>query len=464
MDVTPRKQNYIQTNDTTYSGSVQQNGELFLTVDITQADPGSFFVLELHADGSDVILDQSFDVCSVQTHDGRLKTILDQRYLLVVAYKDTKASLIVNPVYDIVHDYEPPQGEILKIWAFGDTHHQSNGNELQLACGQVDGIDWDFAINVGDNIRADLVGESYWVNYINQYNGFTNKSRSQVYEVIGNHDKTVQSNPNGADYLFKKYCSPIPGDNNYFIDQPFTPTGNYLQYSFNVGNVVVVTLGDYNSGPPPGGEDGVAGSPPANFRATGNIKRSDWDVFKQTIIDNIGKIIIVATHIGIKDTTVGTGYKEFRAALHQSNSYSYGENDVNDSDRRGYISMIDNEETNFDGQTGDSDQTNEIKSFFEQYGEHIALVISGHYHARLNDSWNNRGVLEQKYNTHFLNVCPMNTKVSLIPNTLTQLSKFITIQGNEMKIETFIHNDPVNNNPSGVYDETVIPLNISFIQ
>lgn len=107
MNVTPIKTGYSVFNDTTYSGEIVQSGTLNLDIDPLLADSGAFYVVELLADGSDIVLDSNFDSCNLPTTDGIL-SLSSGKYLLVVAQKENAASLIVNEVYTVEQTTPPP--------------------------------------------------------------------------------------------------------------------------------------------------------------------------------------------------------------------------------------------------------------------------------------------------------------------------------------------------------------------
>ena len=174
------------------------------------------------------------------------------------------------------------QKGVLKTWVFSDRHNNTTPGELSSAVTQIDQEQWDLGFNLGDNMRPDDDGDTDYQTYLAELNNFSNHSLSDIFHIPGNHDRTKQSDPSGADFYHKKYCSPFATDNAIYAtaNRKYNPDGKYNAYTVKIGNLVFICLGDNNSGAPPGGEDGL-GSGAMNFRASGNISRSDWNWFKR---------------------------------------------------------------------------------------------------------------------------------------------------------------------------------------
>jgi len=361
----------------------------------------------------------------------------------------------------------PPLSTEFSIWMFSDIHNGVSPGELATAVGQIDSEIWDIGINIGDNMQPDDDGDTPYINYINELNNFINKDINKIYHIPGNHDRTKASDPAGADFYHKKYCSPFSADNSIYNGQPYTPQGDYQAFSLEVGNMLIVCMGDDNSGAQPGGEDGL-GSGSFNFRASGNISSSQWTWFKNIIESNTDKIIIVVTHHGIKDTNIGMGWKEFTQATWRNanidNSLYY---DVDDAIRRGYIAYINNTEGSINTTTGDSDVTNEIKTWLETYGQYIDLWTHGHYHRKIGDEWLGRTRYAEKYGTRFLNCSVMNSVLHNYYNgDLEVKSNVLSISGNKMTIKTYVHYDPNSVISVGYYapEEFEITLKRNFVR
>lgn len=339
------------------------------------------------------------------------------------------------------------KGDDVGIWMFSDVHDNDTRNEIGLAAQQMDGESWTHAINGGDIMVGDGDGDGLYQRYIDRLNGGLNiHSSHDVYTVIGNHDKGLDSSAEGTDFFFKKHLSPITGDNSNHVNQPTTPTGNYKQMVIPIGkNMVVITLGDANSGLPPGGEDGL-GSGSLNYRASGNIDLATWVEFKAAVAANKDKIIIAVSHHGIFNTVIGTGFENLGqggASWRDLNHDPVLHADPKDYATRGYISRIGNVEGAYNDLTGESDTTNEIAAWFTDNGKYIDLFCNGHYHTQLDDEWQGFTEYAEVYGTKFLNIGAINTEHhNFYTGLLVSRSRIFQIKGRQLTIKSKIHKDP----------------------
>lgn len=353
----------------------------------------------------------------------------------------------------------------LNIWVPSDNHHGNTAIDFGIgyAANQIDSEPWDIGLNLGDVVVADTEGLTTFQGYITELtSNLSTHNLNQIYHVIGNHDRSKESSTEGTDANFKDTCSPFTTDNSNFVGQPYAPVGDYLCWHITIGNLMIITLGDYNAGPPPGGEDGL-GSGNAGQRSAGNITTDMWTRFKSYVENNTDKIIIVASHITLKDTTIGSGFKEFYKALNRSATFdptSIGL-DQDSADRSGYIAYINNTEGDVDTTTGDSTATNEIKTWMETNGQHIDLWIHGHYHRKIGSVWAGRSHHEEKYGTHFINCSTCQERLHFF--YLEQLevkSGFLRIKGDTLTYRTYVHHDPNSVIPQGYYEPEEIKIKL----
>lgn len=351
----------------------------------------------------------------------------------------------------------------LSIWVSSDNHDGEVVNETALAVSHVDNEEWDLGLNLGDVIAPDDEGDGVYTHYLNQYSGFTNHSLDKIYHLQGNHDSPKDS----ANIYWEKYCSPFDSDNSYYANKPFPVTGSEDAYYITIGNLLIICVGDWNNGTQPGGEAGL-GSGSLNWRASGNITTAQWNFLKNTVQNNTDKIIIVCTHHGIKGTNIGMEWKEFNQAFSRNASYDpTGIYNVDDSHRMGYIAYINNDEGTVNTTTGDSDATNEIKTWLESYGQYIDIWLNGHYHRKIGDTWNSKTRYAEKYGTRFLNCSVMNSKLhTYYWNNLEVKSNFLNINGDKMTIKTYVHKDPSSSVSVGYYapEEFEITLKRKFVR
>lgn len=368
---------------------------------------------------------------------------------------------------DIKH-FDKKTTSKLTIATLNDVHHDIVPGEFSNVVTSLDSLEFDLLVNLGDMMRPDLNVDSHYLAYITDLQSSTNHPLNKHYHIIGNHDLTKKDDPLGRDHFFKKYCSPVAGDNSYYTGQPYGTIANstYQCWGVEIGNLLLIGIGDDNAGDPPGGENGL-GTGNENFRASGHFTRAQWNLFKSFVESNTDKIILVFSHVGIKDTTIGTGYTEFEGALSEEAFYDSSPQDEMDSHTRGYVGMIENLRTNFHYGTGDSDESNEIKTWFETWGKYIDMFLSGHIHTKIGQQWAGRGRYVEKYGTHFLVSGMGNSKLALLYNSQLEVrSGMLEIKGNKMKIRTYVHKDPNSVIPQGYYtpEDFEITLKRNFIK
>ena len=77
--------------------------------------------------------------------------------------------------------------------------------------------------------------------------------------------------------------------------------GTWERYSFQVGNILFLAMGDRNDGGPPVGR-GERGGYPA-----GAVTRETFEWWREQVEQNQDKIIVTAHHHMLKETTVASG-------------------------------------------------------------------------------------------------------------------------------------------------------------
>lgn len=361
----------------------------------------------------------------------------------------------------LLHLLTTQRNQTFGIWAFSDQHVSADTGRLQQAVQQIDNETWDIALNLGDAFKADAAGDTEGQQWVSELDNFTNHNISSVYSIMGNHDANDESDPVGPNYYFQKYVDPA-GNNpttskivNAYRPYAINALGNddYASFYLKIGNMLIIMLGDRNEGPPPMGEDGL-GTGSANFRASGGLTLAEWNAFTSLVENNTDKIIIVCSHQGIRDTTIGTGNDEFFPAFYRMadpySAYPDRFGDITEAKKAGYIAYIENtlyEDT--------------INTWITQNGQYIDLWMTGHYHRKINDSWAGRTRFANAFGTNFLNIASVN---SILHNyywgLLESKSNLIEIKGSTMTIRTYIHYDQNGIIPQGFYNEETITLQL----
>lgn len=339
------------------------------------------------------------------------------------------------------------------VWAAGDSHvgtdikhgrrsladaiHQSEfGGETGPA------FDWDIMLDVGDlsgnqgsptDEEGELVRE--------QYGEMKRHSRSQVYNIAGNHDANIPGEP--VQWWFRKYGDPL-GESTQFsgVDlkaRPFAVEGEWDHYSFVAGNVLFLMMSDRNDGGPPVGRSAKGGYP------AGAVTRETFDWWTSMVEANADKIIVSVHHHMLKETTVASGEWEGFTSIDR-----YGKR----SGKGGYHGYFAD-----GGPMGASylywvDGNPDAQAFERYLAERpgaIDLWIGGHTHTFPDDVVNGRSHIERKWDATFLNCCAMTKYHVNGPNRGVPMSRLLTFTegSDQLRIQCYLHTSDYA--PQGFY-------------
>ena len=137
---------------------------------------------------------------------------------------------------------------------------------------------------------------------VRQYRVSTKHPRSHFYNIVGNHDASGPDEE--TQWWFQKWVDPMGVNSEYsgvYADQrPYSVTGQWDRYSFEVGNILFLCMGDRNDGGPPVGR-GERGGYPA-----GAVTQETFEWWRDMVLSTRDKIIISAHHHMLKETTVAS--------------------------------------------------------------------------------------------------------------------------------------------------------------
>ena len=200
------------------------------------------------------------------------------------------------------------------IWAAGDSHVGTDirrgRTSLADALRQSEGdggsepFDWDIMLDVGDLSGSQGPPDDHEGQLVHeQYAVLKKHRREQIYNILGNHDASGPDED--TQWWFRKYVDPT-GESTATsgIDparRPFAVDGTWERYKVEVGNVVILMMGDRNDGGPPVGR-GARGGYPA-----GAVTGETFDWWVEQVEANADRIIISVHHHMLKATTVGSG-------------------------------------------------------------------------------------------------------------------------------------------------------------
>ncbi len=334
-----------------------------------------------------------------------------------------------------------------RLWVGGDAHvgsdlRGSNRKSLVEAITQAErDFDWDVMLDIGDLSGAqeppdDDEGEEV----VEQYSVSTKHPREDFYNIVGNHDASGPDEP--CQWWFQKWVDPM-GENSEYSGvhadrRPYSVTGQWDRYSFQVGNILFLAMGDRNDGGPPVGR-GQRGGYPA-----GAVTMETYEWWEQMVADNQDKIIITAHHHMLKETTVASldwvgvdeGYHgRFEDGAPIGASYLYW--------------------------VGGEADSGKFESYLESHEQAIDLWFGGHTHTHPDDTNGGRSHVEQKWGTTFVNVAALSKHHGQKNIPMSRLLTFFK-ESRQVKIRCYLHTNDYA--PQGWYapSERTVQLRYPF--
>jgi hypothetical protein len=291
-----------------------------------------------------------------------------------------------------------------KLWAGACSHVHSDLNRgdresLASAIRHSEGLgakdapsfEWDTMVHLGDTSGTQTSpGDSEGAEVLRQWSIMRDHRREQIYNVVGNHDATGPDEP--TQWWFRTWIDPT-GNNTDTSgvnpeERPFQVTGTWERYSFRVGNILFLMMGDRNDGGPPSGRrvvDEHAGGYPA-----GKVTRETFKWWRDKVESNQEKIIVTCHHHMLKDTTVASGPWEGI----MGNYHGHFEDGAPEG--AGYIYFV-----------GDEHDSGAFRRYLEENPGAIDLWLGGHTHAPPGDRYGGKTHVERKWGVTFVNVAPM---------------------------------------------------------
>ena len=332
------------------------------------------------------------------------------------------------------------------LWAGGDAHVGTDlrrgRKSLETAILQVErDFEWDVMLDIGDLSGAqeppdDEEGEEV----VRQYSVSTKHPRSHFYNIVGNHDASGPDEE--TQWWFQKWVDPMGVNSEYsgvYADQrPYPITGQWDRYSFEVGNILFLCMGDRNDGGPPVGR-GKRGGYPA-----GAVTQETFEWWRDTVLSHRDKIIISAHHHMLKETTVASldwvgvdeGYHgRFDDGAPIGASYLYWVGGKPDSGQ-------------FEGVLADNPGVCDI-------------WLGGHTHTNPEDTTGGRSHVEQKWGATFINVAAISKFHGQKNVPMSRVLTF-TEGCDQVDVKCYLHSDHFA--PQGWYEPArrTVPLKMPF--
>jgi len=326
-----------------------------------------------------------------------------------------------------------------RLWAAGCAHvgtDLSNGRESlaeairQSESGGSEGgpaFEWDIALHLGDlsgNQGSPQDDEGREV--VRQFGAARTHIREQFYNLVGNHDANVPGEP--CQWWFRKWVDPT-GENTASSGvhperRPYPVQGTWERYSFRVGNLLFLMMGDRNDGGPPVGR-GMRGGYPAGA-VTGETFR--W--WREMVESNPDCVIVSAHHHMLKQTTVASGpWEGFERDEHgQWRALYHGYFPDGGPEGASYLYFVDGEP---DAQA--------FEGYLAEHPGATDLWLGGHTHTHPDDRRGGRSHIETKWGVTFINVASLSRYHAW--KTTLPLSRLLTFTegSNEVRVQCYLH-------------------------
>ncbi|MDP6778932.1 MAG: metallophosphoesterase [Candidatus Latescibacteria bacterium] len=288
-----------------------------------------------------------------------------------------------------------------KLWAGGDAHVGTDLRRvgrrslaeaiLQAERGGEDGgppFEWDIMLDIGDLSGSQLPPDNEeGEELVAQYSVSTAHPREHFYNIVGNHDASGADEP--CQWWFRKWADPT-GEHSassgvHAERRPYPVEGTWERYSFQVGNILFLAMGDRNDVGPPVGRGDRGGFP------AGAVTRETFEWWVRMVEANPDKIIISAHHHMLRETTVASGpwegvdggyHGRFEEGAPKGASYLYW--------------------------IGDKPDAWAFESYLEANPGAIDLWIGGHTHTHPDDTCGGRSHVERKWGVTFINVAALS--------------------------------------------------------
>lgn len=301
-------------------------------------------------------------------------------------------------------------------------------------------FDWDIMLHLGDLKGAqDTPTDEDGELFLAQTAVAREHEREHFYHLLGNHDASGPDEP--TQWWFRKWVDPT-GENTAVsgVDnarRPYPVTGTWERYSFEVGNIVVLMMGDRNDGGPPAGRAARGGYP------AGRVTSETLAWWRGMVEAHRDRIVISCHHHMLEDTTVASGLGEGVGGGYHGNFPDGAPEGAS------FIYFLD-----------DRPHARAFESYLEAHPGAIDLWLGGHTHAHPDDRFGGRGHIERKWGVGFIN-CAAITRHHAGRTPMSRLLIFEPGRA-EVRVRCYLHTSDFA--PEGWWapGERVLPLRHPF--
>jgi hypothetical protein len=297
---------------------------------------------------------------------------------------------------------------------------------------------WDIALHLGDLSGSQTPpGDEEGREVVRQFAASQEHPREHFYNLLGNHDASGADEP--CQWWFRRWVDPTgEQDEHSGVDptrRPYPVEGTWERYSFQVGNLLFLMMGDRNDGGPPVGRGAVGGYP------AGAVSGETFEWWRRMVEGNEDSIVIPAHHHMLRETTVASGPWEgfVRDEDGGWKSHYHGYFPTGGPRGASYLYFV-------DGQP----DAGAFEGYLAARPGAIDLWLGGHTHTNPDDRRGGRSHIEGKWGATFVNVAAL-TRYHGRKNSMP-MSRLLTFtEGSvEVRIQCYLHTSEYA--PQGWYE------------
>lgn len=328
-----------------------------------------------------------------------------------------------------------------RLWATGCAHvHTDKGRgRLSLVDAITDSeeggdeggpsFDWDIMLHLGDlKGNQGTPDDEDAQEVLRQFAASQKHPREDFYNLLGNHDASGPDEP--EQWWFKKWIDPTgehPETSGVHAKRrPYSVTGTWERYSFEVGNILFLMMGDRNDGGPPAGRRSRGGYP------AGRVSEATFQWWKEMVESNSDKIVISAHHHMLEDTTVASGLNEGVGGGYHGNFPDGAPEGAS------FIYFVD-----------DIPHARKFETYLEEHPGAIDVWLGGHTHTNPDDTYGGKSHIEHKWGVTFINVAALSLYHGAKNTPMSRLLTFV--DGSDViNVKCYLHTSHYA--PEGWYD------------
>ena len=306
-------------------------------------------------------------------------------------------------------------------------------------------FEWDIALHLGDLSGSQTPPQDEeGREVVRQFAASTQHIREHFYNIVGNHDASGPDEP--CQWWFRKWIDPAGVNSHYSgvspTKRPYPIEGTWERYSFRVGNLLFLMMGDRNDKGPPVGRGAYGGYP------AGAVTGETFQWWQRMVEKNQDFIIISAHHHMLKETTVASGPWEgfFKDERGQWKSRYHGYFPDGAPEGASYLYFVD-----------DKPDAQAFERYLAEYPDAIDLWLGAHTHTNPDDGTGGRSHIEEKWGVNFINVAALTRHHGPLSVPMSRLLTF-TDGSNQVRVQCYLHTSDYA--PQGWYKSAERTINL----